>query len=200
MITIFTPTFNRSKTLTELYLSLVNQTDKDFEWIIVDDGSVDNTSELIKSFINEKLIDIKYHYQNNGGKHRAINKGVSLANGELFFIVDSDDELPPESIKVIKTIWEPIKNKDEYAGIVGYISHRNGDIIGHGCKFDILDCNTIDFRYKYKVKGDMAEVTRTSVLKENLFPQNEGELFCPEALIWNRISRKFITGIILKAV
>ena len=101
-ITVFTPTYNRAYTLERLYKSLLNQTSYDFEWLIVDDGSTDNTSELIKSFQNNQLFDVRYYKQGNGGKHVAINKGVELAEGELFFIVDSDDYLTDDAIAITK--------------------------------------------------------------------------------------------------
>ena len=93
MITVFTPTYNRGYIIEKLYNSLVSQNYNEFEWLIVDDGSTDQTQELISNFITKGFIDIRYFKQENGGKHRAINKGVKLAKGELFFIVDSDDYL-----------------------------------------------------------------------------------------------------------
>ena len=98
MVTIFTPTYNRAYIIGKLYGSLLEQTDRNFEWLIVDDGSTDNTRELIGSFIREDRISIRYFRQENGGKHRAINRGVREAAGELFFIVDSDDQLTPEAV------------------------------------------------------------------------------------------------------
>ena len=77
-VTVFTPTYNRAYTLERLYKSLLNQTSYDFEWLIVDDGSTDNTSELIKSFQNNHFFDVRYYKQENSGKHVAINNGVDL--------------------------------------------------------------------------------------------------------------------------
>lgn len=192
MITVFTPTYNRAHLLPKLYESLMAQTCKDFEWLIIDDGSSDNTTSIVDGFIKENKIIIRYTKQPNGGKHRAINRGVQEAKGEQFFIVDSDDTLPNSSIETILNYWKDIKHDRTYAGVVGYMAHHNGEIIGHGYDFEKLDCNSLDLRYKYNVKGDMAEVFRTAVLKEYPFPEFEGERFCPEALVWNRISQKYI--------
>ena len=192
MITIFTPTYNRAHLLPKLYKSLCKQTFKDFEWLIGDDGSNDNTEKIVEDFILENKIVLRYFKQQNGGKHRAINRGVQEARGELFFIVDSDDTLPNSSIETILNYWKDIKHDRTYAGVVGYMAHHDGEVIGHGYNFDKLDCNSLDLRYKYNVKGDMAEVFRTSVLKEFPFPELEGERFCPEALVWNRISQKYV--------
>ena len=96
LITIFTPTFNRAEFLPKVYYSLKNQEYKEFEWVIVDDGSSDNTETVINSFIQDQAIVIHYIKQPNGGKHKAINTGVSVATGDLFLILDSDDTLPKD--------------------------------------------------------------------------------------------------------
>lgn len=191
MITIFTPTYNRAYSLPRLYESLCKQSDNDFEWLIVNDGSTDNTDELVKSYIAENRITINYIVQNNGGKHRAINRGVSEAKGELFFIVDSDDYLVPDAIKTIKAIFEPIRENPVFAGLTGLRIYPSGEKVGGECSFDILDCNALDFRYKYHIQGDMAEVFRTDILKQYPFPEFDDERFCPEALVWNRIALKY---------
>ena len=102
MITIFTPTYNRKKTLPKLYESLKNQNDKDFEWLIVDDGSSDGTDKLIEEYKKENILNIRYFYKENGGKQRAVNFGVEKSQGEYFFIVDSDDFLSSDAVSKIK--------------------------------------------------------------------------------------------------
>lgn len=204
-ITVFTPTYNRAHCLEELYGSLCKQSFKDFEWIVVDDGSEDSTCELVSSWlpqgrrdgkngfmgITNKGITLFYFYQQNGGKHRAINRGVREAHGEVFFIVDSDDALPVTSLETINRYWQQVKDKCIFGGIAGFMSHRDGKIIGKGEVYGMLDCNALEFRYKHKVFGDMAEVFRTSVLKDNPFPEFDDERFCPEALVWNRIAQTY---------
>ena len=110
-ITIFTPTFNRGNRLPALYNSLQNQSNKDFEWLIVDDGSTDNTEELVRKWLSEPLFPVRYIKQKNGGKHRAVNRGVQEAQGELFFIVESDDVLPEQTNERIAHQNEQIKEK-----------------------------------------------------------------------------------------
>ena len=100
-ITVFTPSFNRAHLLSRLYDSLLKQTTNDFEWLIVDDGSTDDTETKVEEFINKGELPIRYYKQQNGGKHRAINTGVQLASGELFFIVDSDDGLVHDCIQKV---------------------------------------------------------------------------------------------------
>ncbi len=191
LVTVFTPTYNRAYRLPDLYHSLQKQTCKDFEWLVIDDGSTDDTSELFEKWKDEKSFSIRYIKQSNGGKHRAVNHGVKEANGELFYIVDSDDILPPEAMQRIINQYLPIKNDVSFGGICGLKAFYNGEKVGGECNFGTLDCTSLDFRYKYQIKGDMAEVIRTSVFKEFPFPEIEGERFCPEALIFNRIATKY---------
>ncbi|MCS2864766.1 glycosyltransferase family 2 protein [Bacteroides thetaiotaomicron] len=101
MVTVFTPTYNRAYILNDLYQSLCRQTCRKFEWLIVDDGSTDNTEGLVASWLDEGKMSLRYIKQPNGGKHRAINKGIQEANGDLFFIVDSDDYLAKNAIERI---------------------------------------------------------------------------------------------------
>lgn len=198
LITVFTPTYNRAHLLLRLYESLCRQTFKDFEWVIVDDGSVDDTKDVIDKLkiengelkINQQF-PVRYFYQENGGKHRAINHGVMEAKGELFLILDSDDALPPVALETVNSYYEQIKDNKSFAGVSGMMAHENGGVIGNGFNFDALDTNAIDLRYKYNVSGDMAEVFRTEVLREIPFPEIKGEKFSPEALTWNRIAQKY---------
>jgi glycosyltransferase involved in cell wall biosynthesis len=188
MITVFTSTYNRAKELSKLYRSLIKQTYKDFEWLIIDDGSEDNTSHLIHKMKSENKIKIEYVHKENGGKHRAINLGVKLAKGELFFIVDSDDFLPEDSLENICFFWNNIKNKKAYGGL----TFRKFDIKQKrilGKKFDkkIFDSNHIDLENMYGA-FDKAEVFSTEILKKYPFPEIENEKFVPEGYIWTKIS------------
>ena len=104
--TVFTPTFNRKELLEKLYKSLQKQTFKDFEWLIVDDGSDDGTKEKVEEFLNEKKLDIKYYFKENGGKQRAYNFATDKANGELFICLDSDDEYVENGLETILKYWK----------------------------------------------------------------------------------------------
>ncbi len=191
LLTIFTPTFNRAYCLQSLYESLKKQTCKDFEWLIVDDGSSDNTEELVKTWLNEAAFSVHYLKQPNGGKHRAVNLGVQVAKGELFFIVDSDDQLVPNAIERVLFHYNSIKEDVSFAGICGLKAFFDGARVGGENDFGILDCNSLELRYKFNIKGDMAEVIRTTIMKEYPFPEIAGEFFCPEAVVWNRIALKY---------
>ncbi|MEG1870720.1 MAG: glycosyltransferase family A protein [Peptostreptococcaceae bacterium] len=191
MTTVFTPTYNRAYILPELYKSLQAQTNKDFEWLVVDDGSTDDTESLFDEWIKEPLFPVRYIKQENGGKHRAINRGVKDAKGELFFIVDSDDQLSNNAVERILYHYKSIKDDNSFCGVCGLKSYFSGEKVGGESNFSILDCNSIDFRYKHKIDGDMAEVVRLEVMKEYPFPEIEEEKFCPEALFWNRIAIRY---------
>lgn len=205
MITVFTPAYNRAHLLPRLYESLCRQTYKYFEWVVVDDGSVDETAELFSSNVNVNdnenfnssifpsfnSFKVRYFYQQNGGKHRAINRGVKEARGELFFIADSDDMLPPDALEIVAKVYEDIKDNPTFAGVCGLDGTFDGKVIGSGLPADVIDDTSIVVRSKMGVTGDMKEVFRTSVLKEFPFPEIEGERFCSEALLWNRIATKY---------
>lgn len=193
MITVFTPTYNRAHLLPRLYESLCTQSFKNFEWVIVDDGSTDDTKCLSLSLSSREgtFFPIRYFYQENGGKHRAINRGVREARGELFFIADSDDMLPPDALESVARVYDDIKDDASFAGVCGLDGDYNGNVIGSGLPKSIIDDNSINIRFKYGITGDMKEVFRTEVLKEFPFPEIDGEYFCPEMMVWNRIAAEY---------
>ena len=188
--TIFTPTYNRADLLKRLYNSLLNQTDNDFEWLIVDDGSNDNTEEIIDKFKTEKKIFIRYYKQSNGGKHRAINNGIDKANGEVFAIVDSDDYLVKNAVEKIKNGFKEIIGIDDklYAGIAFQRGYKIDEAIGTSfSNINYLDAKSTE-RRKNNINGDKFEIFYTNVLKNNKFPEYLNEKFMTEAIVWTRIA------------
>lgn len=189
-ITICTPTYNRAYLLDKLYISLKNQNFGFFEWLIIDDGSLDNTEEVVNSFIEEKLINIRYIKKKNGGKHTALNVGIDKAKGELFWIVDSDDYIVEDSLNYIWNKWSEIENKSKFAGLSGLRGYSNGNIIGSKSNNEYIDTDTLSYRYKYRISGDKAEVYRTDVLRKFKFPEFTSEKYVTEAVVWNRIANE----------
>ena len=187
LVTIFTPTYNRGYLLTRLYNSLLDQTDINFEWIIVDDGSTDSTKEIVSSFIEDKRIKVIYEYQNNSGKHVAVNRGIDLALGDYFAIVDSDDYLLPNTIEAIKTAFSNLDLNNKFAGISFNKGYSPDEYVGETFSGEYLDATSIE-RKKYNILGDKFEVFFTKILKENKFPVIEGEKFMSEIVLWTRIA------------
>ncbi len=191
MISVITPLYNRANLLEALFRSLAKQTIKNFEWILVDDGSTDCTTDIISRFENNDLFDFAYLKKPNGGKHTAINLGVRHAKGDLVLILDSDDTLPRNAIETISRHYELCKDREHCGGVCGVMAHHDGTRIGTGFGTDTLYESSLKLRYELKVKGDVLEVFKTSVLREFPFPEIYGEKFCPEALVWNRIATKY---------
>ena len=186
-ITVFTPTYNRGYIIENLYRSLQRQTCTDFEWIVVDDGSRDNTEELFDAWTKEENpFPIRYHKQENGGKCRGINRGLEMARGELFFTVDSDDYLTDDALeKVVK--WEAELPKDEkFCGIIanrGYSPDYTPNTLFEG---DYLDGNA--FNLYDIIDGERALIFYTDIHRNYLYPEFPGEKFMTEAVTWNRMA------------
>lgn len=191
MITLLTPTYNRARLLPRLYESLRRQTYEDFEWVIVDDGSTDNTRNVVEEITRQCPFPIHYYYKENGGKHTAVNKGVREARGELVFIADSDDMLLPDSLRRVADEYAQVAEDDSFCGVCGLDCDLGGNMIGSGLGGDRIDATSLELRTVYGVTGDLKEVFKTSVMLEFPFPEIPGERFCPEALVWNRIARKY---------
>lgn len=186
LITIFTPTFGRGHLLGNLYRSIINQDNIiDIEWVIVDDGSTDNTKEIVNDIISCAEIPVRYFYQENQGKHIAINNGVKNARGKFFFIVDSDDILAKGSLEKARKWLSTIT--EDFAGVGGLKIKPNGEMIGSSFAGRYLDCTSLE-RRKNHIFGDKAEIFRTSLLKKYKFPVIKGENFFTEAYVWNKIA------------
>lgn len=188
MLTVFTPVYNRAYIIHKLYESLCRQTDRDFEWLVVDDGSSDDIDKVVGGFIEEDKINIRFFRQPNGGKHRAINFAVRQARGSFFFIVDSDDYVTDDAVEWINAKTAEIENDISFAGVSGLRVNPDGTKMEGGPVFDVIDTDALDIRLKYTVPGELAEVYRTSLLAGFPFPDIPGEKFCSEGLVWRRIA------------
>ena len=175
-ITIFTPAYNRAYILPRLYENLVAQTCRDFEWIVADDCSMDDTEALLNRWTAEGHIDMRYfRTTQNSGKHAAINQGVAEACAPWFFIVDSDDHLTEDAVEwAVKCIGQA-DDEPEIGGISGTRIHLDGTRIGSPAYFDDIECLPTELTLKYGISGDMAEIWRTDVLRSLPFPVYEGE-------------------------
>lgn len=189
MISVITPTYNRGYILGKLKDSLERQTSHDFEWLIIDDGSSDNTKELVKKWmLEDSSICIRYFCHENGGKHRALNYGIPLAKGDYVFIVDSDDHLTDDSILLINQWIDTIKDKEDIAGVAGLRGYPDGKRIGdYPKKKTYVDVKN-SHRYTNHLTGDKAEIYKKTILVEHPFPEIEGEKFIGEGAVWNQLS------------
>ena len=193
-LTVFTPTYNRAYIIENLYRSLQRQTCHDFEWIIVDDGSTDNTEELISSWIEEgNDFPIRYYKVANGGKCRAINYALELAEGELFFTMDSDDYLTDDALEKVVSWFEELNPDGEIKGIVanrGYSPTETANYLFEEAYLDktLLDIYALKRDGKQVFDGERAFVFYTDFHKEYRYPEFEGENFMTEAVTWNRMA------------
>lgn len=198
VFTVFTPTYNRVHTLHRVYESLQRQTYRNFEWLIVDDGSTDKTKDIISEWQKEGNLSIRYIWQSNQGKHAAFNTGVTEAKGELFLTLDSDDGCMPNSLERFKWHWDciPADLKNHFSAVTALCQDQSGNIIGNRFPMDVIDSDSLEIRYKYGLKGEKWGFQRTEVLKRFPFPTIENERFIPEGIVWNAIARTYKTRFI----
>lgn len=189
LITIFTATYNRAKTLPRLAQSIRAQTFDDFEWIVVDDGSTDGTPELLSRWQEEGYLPIRVVRTRNGGKQQAINRGLELARGAFFFIVDSDDMLPERALEMVAKYSADAAVDPKCCGIMGLKCDFAGGVLGEKLPEKLVCANSLYLTYYHNILGDKAEVFKTAVLRQFPFPEIAGEKFITECLVWYRIAR-----------
>jgi glycosyltransferase involved in cell wall biosynthesis len=190
-ITVFTPTYNRAYCLHQLYESLIAQTNQNFIWMIIDDGSSDTTKELVQSWINENNIAIHYFYQENQGMHGAHNTAYQNITTELNVCIDSDDFMPNNAIELILAKRNLIQNEN-YAGIIALDADKDGKILGSTIPDTIKEATLNDLYYKHQVKGDKKVVIKTSIVKQfPLYPIYKGEKLVPLGTLYLLIDQKY---------
>lgn len=186
-VTVFTPTYNRAYILENLYRSLQRQTFTNFEWLVVDDGSADNTEELIQNWIQEdNVFPIRYIKQENGGKCRAINAGLKLAQGELFLNVDSDDYLTDDALEKIVTWESELPKNQKFCAVSGNLGTAPDVTPNTMLTEAYLDGDAFS-RYG-PIDGERAFAFYTDIHRQYLYPEYEGEKFMTEAIAWNRMA------------
>lgn len=201
-LTILTPTYNRGGgELSQLYDSLKNQTCKDFEWVIVDDGSKDNTHEVVKAWLSDSDFPIRYFFKENGGKHTALNYAVKIIESELTFIVDSDDTLTADAVETVLRYHRRYEDEKNICGYAFLRAYPDGNVNGKEFVPNERVASYTEARVNSDdTMADKAEVFKTACLKEFPFPEYQGERFLGEDIVWVRMARKYMMVHINKAI
>ena len=191
--TIFIPTFNRSRTLDRTLESVAAQTYRDFEVVIIDDGSEDDTRQLVQRWQKRADFPLRYYWQENQGKFAAHNNAIACASGYFFVLLDSDDRLLPSALERFDFHWRSIPDdqKDSFAGVEGLCLDHDGKIYGDRFPSDVIDTTYLEIVKKYNIRGEKRNALRTNVLSQYPYPIIEGERFIRDDLIWKRIAGRF---------
>ncbi|AKQ54275.1 glycosyl transferase family protein [Bordetella hinzii] len=189
--TVLTPTYNRAATLHRVYQSLAGQTFRDFEWLVVDDGSTDNTNQIIGEWQARAAFPIRYVWQKNQHKKTAFNRGVREARGELIVALDSDDEMTPDALAILDEAWRaiPEAERERFVAVTGLCARPDGSIVGDRFPADVFDSNAVDMYFRQRIQGEKFGCMRADVLRRFPFPQ-EVPGFVPESLVWWAIARQ----------
>ena len=186
-MTVFTPTYNRAYIIDNLYRSLQHQTFLDFEWLIVDDGSTDDSETVIRRWqAKNNTFQIRYYKKENGGKCSAINMGLELAQGELFFTVDSDDYLTDDALEKVVSWEASLPKNQKFCGVAGNLGTTKDTTSNRIFNLPFFEGSALD-RYKM-VDGERAMVFYTEIHKQYLYPLFKGETFMTEAVTWTRMA------------
>lgn len=189
-LTVFTPTYNRANTLRRTFESLFKQKFRDFEWLIIDDGSTDETASITKTFKEEANFLVRYYQQEHGGKHRAYNKALELAAGDYFFTVDSDDWLTVNSLEDIVHNLSINKEIDSVCGLMALKENANGMIYGSRFPKSPMITTLLQLE-KLKCVGERSLVFKTQIARLYPFPTIDDETFVTESVIYDRIGQNW---------
>ncbi|MDP5130891.1 MAG: glycosyltransferase family 2 protein [Paraglaciecola sp.] len=192
MFTVLTTTYNRVELLKRLYNSILEQ-NLDTEWVVVDDGSTDGTRDFFESIETSDSLAVKYIYQNNMGKHRALNQGIKYVSNDWVAIIDSDDFISPFTFKKVKHHIErlSLNKREDIAAIIFNSKFSDGSVVGTEFPFYEYMGKTYQYYDKYKIKGDKFDFYKLNVLKLFPFPEIPGEKFITEGIVWSRINDKY---------
>jgi glycosyltransferase involved in cell wall biosynthesis len=193
LFTVFTASYNRAHTIHRVFNSLCAQTVRDFEWLVVDDGSTDNTAELIEAWTKIADFTIRYFKQENSGKHVARNVAVREARGRFFALIDSDDALVPNALERVASIWNtiPPEVRSSFCGVVGLCKDQHGEIVGDRFPSSPFDSKLADRKYVYRIRGEKWGASVTEIERQYLFPEIKGTHFVPEGMVHFEIDKKY---------
>ncbi|TCO81616.1 glycosyltransferase involved in cell wall biosynthesis [Plasticicumulans lactativorans] len=193
--TIFIPAYNRAHLLPRAFASIEAQTLRDFEVVIVDDGSTDATADVVAAWQARVSFPVRYLHQANQGKHVAHNAAVAAARGEFFVTLDSDDQLLPDALERLRRHWLdiPPEARAGYAGVEGLIAFGGRVPVRDRYPQDVLDTDHLTLRYRLGVTGDKKNALRTAVLRDHPYPVFPGERHLRPSIILKRIAHAYRT-------
>ncbi len=194
LFTLFIPTYNRAHLLPRALQSIERQTCRDFEVLVIDDGSTDDTQGVVESWAVASGLSVHYVWQENAGKPAAHNEAVRRARGRFVVILDSDDVLAPKALEILQRHWEtiPPSEREHFAGVEGLCADlQTGDVIGDRFPQPVMDSSYLETRYRLGIGGDKKNAMRTDVLRMYPFPLFPGERHLPESIVWNRIAKRY---------
>lgn len=199
LLTVFTPAYNRAYTINRCYESLKRQTNKSFKWLVVDDGSTDNTKELIMKWKDEADFEITYIYKENGGMHTAHNTAYQNIDTELNVCIDSDDYLTDNAVEIIITEWEKVRDK-RLAGLGALNILESGEVIGVKFPEGLKQSKYFDIYNKYGVYGDKKFIYRTDLTKNFPYPEYVGEKYVGLDYKYKKLDEKYELALVNKVV
>lgn len=185
-LSIVTPVYNRAGLLKTCWESLVRQTDKDFEWIVVDDGSTDSSVDMVRT-LPDAGFPIILVEKENGGKHTALNASHPYIRGKYVLILDSDDYLVDSAVAQVREGWGGYE-QDEDIGIVTFLKGRAEDEPSCMADDEGIPVDIMRYRRRCIYSADCCEVIRSELYLKYPFPVFAGESFLSEGALWNRVS------------
>lgn len=200
--TVFTPTYNRAATLPRVFQSLLKQHPSLFEWLVIDDGSSDDTARVLKDLGRQAPFPMRIFTQTNSGKHVAHNRAVEMARGELTVVLDSDDELTPGALAILLQAWNtiPAAARQGFAGVLAHSVDENGERVGRPYPKDQMDASWLEMAARGAMVGDKLPCYRTEVLRAFPFPDTGRSACLPEGIVWCRIGELYLIRFINQVV
>jgi glycosyltransferase involved in cell wall biosynthesis len=191
LITVCTPTYERARTLLRLHESLCAQTFREFEWLVIDDGSTDDTADVVAGLAGRSPFPVVYRRQENAGKHIALNHAAAAARGAFLAVVDSDDWYVPTCLERLKQHWDRIPDPSGFAEVQGLCADEQGEVLGDRYPSDVFDSDYWTLTQVLRLRGDRSGMIRVDVLRAHPFPEQFRGVYVPEAIVWNRIARTY---------
>jgi glycosyltransferase involved in cell wall biosynthesis len=188
--TVLTATFNRAHTLSRVWESLRAQTFRDFEWVVVDDGSSDGTEAIVQGWASQAAFPVVYLRQENKGKHVAMNRGVAASSGAFIAVLDSDDACVPEALARFDLHWRsiPPERRNAYYAVVCHCMDPEGRRIGGRFPDAVIDAPGLDSRYRWKAGGEKWGTVRGDLMRAMPFPERPERIYMPESIVWDRMA------------